>query len=305
MRSSQGSFARDGYSLGFEVSNGNPALPTLILVNGSLFNRRQWDLPVAMGLGRGCRVIRYDYGGTGCSPRGGIRWDLQELGDELLSLLDHLGVERAHLYGISKGTAVMQMAAVRAPQRVASLAGYGWVHLGYSGAEKLAAGFGRLLSRFDDLAVSDSVPLDYAQFERMWERVYEVVLSQSIAVSPILRWRGCEWVLKRAAFRRLEPTPLRHMYEWFRYVASELPLARAFFEQLSQCLVRVPALIQHARGDRTLPVACARELYQAMPQWQYREYPDRWNHVTPLVSPFAAWEVAREHRRFVRALVGA
>lgn len=46
---------------------------------------------------------------------------LEDLADDVVGLLDVLGIERAHLLGLSQGGGVAQLAAVRAPTRVSAL----------------------------------------------------------------------------------------------------------------------------------------------------------------------------------------
>jgi pimeloyl-ACP methyl ester carboxylesterase len=46
---------------------------------------------------------------------------LEDLADEAIGLLDALGIEQAHLLGLSQGGGVAQLAALRAPKRVTRL----------------------------------------------------------------------------------------------------------------------------------------------------------------------------------------
>src|SRR6185369_2959890 len=61
-----------------------------------------WE-PQAAALARRFRVVRYDPRGHGRSPVPPGPYALADLGADLVGLLDRLGVERAHLCGLSMG----------------------------------------------------------------------------------------------------------------------------------------------------------------------------------------------------------
>lgn len=64
------------------------------------------------------RVIRYDLRGHGRSPAPPGPYTLDELGGDLLALLDRLEVARAHIAGVSLGGMVAMWLAAHAPDRV-------------------------------------------------------------------------------------------------------------------------------------------------------------------------------------------
>jgi pimeloyl-ACP methyl ester carboxylesterase len=49
------------------------------------------------------------------------RYTLDDMADDGFALLDHLGIERAHVVGVSMGGMIAQMMAARRPERVLSL----------------------------------------------------------------------------------------------------------------------------------------------------------------------------------------
>lgn len=79
-----------------------------------------WD-PQAEALARGRRVIRPDLRGHGLSeaPNGSYTMDM--LARDALNLLDRLGVQRAHVCGVSIGGRIALEMAALAPDRVLSL----------------------------------------------------------------------------------------------------------------------------------------------------------------------------------------
>jgi pimeloyl-ACP methyl ester carboxylesterase len=93
----------------------------LVLVHGLATNLAFWYAPYAVELAKRFRVTLYDLRGHGRSqaPATGYRPD--DLGRDLLGLLDHLGIEQVHVLAHSFGGVVALKAACADPRRVASL----------------------------------------------------------------------------------------------------------------------------------------------------------------------------------------
>jgi aminoacrylate hydrolase len=70
------------------------------------------------------RVVIHDHRGTGQSTRSKIRYSVDQMTDDLLRLMDHLKIERAHLVGHSTGGAIGQTLAATRPERLATLVLY-------------------------------------------------------------------------------------------------------------------------------------------------------------------------------------
>jgi pimeloyl-ACP methyl ester carboxylesterase len=104
---------------------GDPAAPAVLLVAGTACSMDFWrdDLCAALVAG-GARVVRYDQRDTGMAPAdpaGSPGYGLPDLADDATGVLDALGIATAHWVGFSQGGWVAQLAAIRAPERVASL----------------------------------------------------------------------------------------------------------------------------------------------------------------------------------------
>lgn len=70
------------------------------------------------------RTIVHDHRGTGQSSASRIKYSVDQMSDDLLRLMDHLKIERAHLVGHSTGGAMGQTIAAKQPERLASLVLY-------------------------------------------------------------------------------------------------------------------------------------------------------------------------------------
>jgi pimeloyl-ACP methyl ester carboxylesterase/ABC-type transporter Mla MlaB component len=104
---------------------GDPASPALLLIAGAESSMDWWDDEFCERLAAGPRyVIRYDLRDTGQSVTydpGAPGYMSSDLVADAVGLLDVLGVERAHVVGISMGGGVAQHLALLQPARVASL----------------------------------------------------------------------------------------------------------------------------------------------------------------------------------------
>jgi pimeloyl-ACP methyl ester carboxylesterase len=113
-----------GVSINFlQVQEGDDgdAREDLVMVHGLATSMAFWYLNFVPAFARRFRVTLFDLRGHGRSemPAGG--YTPQQLGADLHALLDHLGIERAHLVAHSFGGVVALNFACAAPGRVASL----------------------------------------------------------------------------------------------------------------------------------------------------------------------------------------
>ena len=67
------------------------------------------------------RVIVHDHRGTGQSTHSRIRYSVEQMTDDLVRLMDHLKIDRAHLVGHSTGGAIGQTLALGHPGRLRSM----------------------------------------------------------------------------------------------------------------------------------------------------------------------------------------
>jgi len=100
---------------------GRPGAPTVVLAGSLGSTLAMWDPQVA-ALGEHLRVVRYDGRGHGGSPVPAGPYTVDDLVDDLVGLLDTVGVERTHLVGLSLGGMVAMRMAAREPARVDRLA---------------------------------------------------------------------------------------------------------------------------------------------------------------------------------------
>lgn len=94
--------------------------PPLVLLAGQANNHHWWDTTRAdFDPARG--TITMDYRGTGASGKPDGPYSTRLLADDVIAVLDALGVGRADVYGTSMGGRVAQWVAIWHPERVARL----------------------------------------------------------------------------------------------------------------------------------------------------------------------------------------
>lgn len=107
---------REGASLHFRVS-GTPGKPWLVFSNSLAADLGMWDEQM-VPLNSQFRILRYDNRGHGRSSATSGPYSMQMLAEDVLAILDHLGVDRAQWCGLSLGGMVGQWLLCNRPERI-------------------------------------------------------------------------------------------------------------------------------------------------------------------------------------------
>ncbi|HEX8544326.1 MAG TPA: alpha/beta fold hydrolase [Pseudomonas sp.] len=95
----------------------------LLLISGLNGLARPWT-GIVPALAAQFRVITHDHRGLGASDGWDGPYSVEQMVGDVLALMDHLHISRAHIVGHSLGGAVAQALAVEHPERVAGLVIY-------------------------------------------------------------------------------------------------------------------------------------------------------------------------------------
>ena len=109
----------DGIRLHYEVLGRSGATPVL-MIQGLGADKNGWNMqrfPLALHY----RVIALDNRGAGRSDKPFGHYSLEQMADDAISVLDAVGVDRAHVVGASMGGAISQFIGLKYPERVRSL----------------------------------------------------------------------------------------------------------------------------------------------------------------------------------------
>lgn len=106
----------EGLSVNDSGGDGSP----LILIHAFPLCSRMWDKQVEH-FGKMHRVITYDVRGLGYSTEiPSYQFTMEELVNDLIMIMDHLGIEKAHACGVSMGGYILQRAVLKNPGRFLS-----------------------------------------------------------------------------------------------------------------------------------------------------------------------------------------
>lgn len=99
---------------------GPAGAPVLVLSNSLGTDLHMWDAQVP-AFTRHFRVLRYDTRGHGQSLVSEGPYRIEQLGRDVLALLDALDIPKAHFCGLSMGGLIGQWLAINAPERIQRL----------------------------------------------------------------------------------------------------------------------------------------------------------------------------------------
>lgn len=91
--------------------------PTVLLVAGLGGRGSFWNRQI-QALSQHFRVITHDHRGCGVSSRSRVVYAAEQMAEDVVALMDALGIERAHVVGHSTGGAIGQFLALHHPQRL-------------------------------------------------------------------------------------------------------------------------------------------------------------------------------------------
>jgi pimeloyl-ACP methyl ester carboxylesterase len=208
------------------AADGEPVL----LIQGLSGTHASWGEEFLGALGDGLALIAYDHRGIGPSAPIDGPFTIADLAADALGLLDALGLESAHVVGISMGGMVAQELALAAPGRVRTLT-LGCTYPGGPG------------SRLTDQATVQRILASFATGDP------EAILRTSfeINVSPAYATRPGSWeAFQRNALAVRAPVPV--VFEQLRATAAHDAGAR-----LGE--LTMPTLVVHGDLDEVLDVS--------------------------------------------------
>ncbi|WP_338897063.1 alpha/beta fold hydrolase [Streptomyces sp. TG1A-60] len=221
------------------------------------------------GLTRDRQLVRYDERGCGLSARTVPSFTLDDLVDDLDSVVDAVGLDRFPLLGVSQGGAVAVAYAARHPERVSRLV----LTAAYARGQQIRAG-----NDAERYAAQVDLNIARAGWRSQDTSFLRFFASQFLADATPAEWDAF------AAYSRQTTSPangLRFLEEFARIDVSHIAHR-----------VTCPTLIIHSRDDARVPVAQALELATLIPDSRLILLESR-NHLFTAADP--AWPTFLSH----------
>jgi 3-oxoadipate enol-lactonase len=226
----------DGVRLHYSVT-GRPGGAPVVMIQGLGADKHLWGLQ-RLALAPRYRTIALDNRGAGRSDKPFGDYSLTQMADDVIAVMDHAGVDSAHIVGASMGGVIAQLVYFRQPARVRSLT----------------------------LACT-------ACRHTPWRRELlgqwaEIAQTQGMAAMTA---EAARWVIGPRSFRRISPA-----VGWMGPLALSRP-AHAFAGQVAAILsaddhlaghlaeIDVPALVMVGNQDILTPRGDAEELAELIP----------------------------------------
>ena len=270
--------------------------PALVLVRGLGTQRIQWPDEMLKALaGHGLRVITFDNrdvglsqkftGGTAIAQtiaaqrRGedpGAPYSLADMANDIVGLLDALGIERAHVAGMSLGGAIVQRLALLHGERLHSMTSI----MSTSGASGLPNATPQANAAL--LAQPDSTERDAVVAHDV--RTNKVFAGPGYALSDEARRAMAE----RCYDRCYLPSGVGR--QMLAFISD-----RGRAESLDK--IRVPTLVIHGEDDPLIPIACGRDTAERIPGAVFYGIPGMGHELTPELCPIVVEAIADHVKR--------
>lgn len=215
----------------------------LVLIYGYVGHSGLWFRQIPI-LSKKYRVIAFDNRGVGRSDKPDTPYTMAMMAGDIAGLLDTIGIDTAHIFGISMGGMIAQHFALNYPQRAISLV-LGCTYCG---------GVRSILPKPEALAA-------FFDFERIQKMTPEEFVRQLMpfCFSQEFIEKNPDIVDKRVAKQLEYPTPAHGATR-----QAEAIMGHDTYELLPK--IKLPTLVIDGDSDRLIPVENSRILASRIPK---------------------------------------
>ncbi|MFK4069279.1 alpha/beta fold hydrolase [Streptomyces sp. NPDC029674] len=238
---------------------GDPDAPALLLVMGAQASGLGWPEPLVEALAAHHHVIRYDHRDTGRSgrPYDENPYRITDLAHDAVAVLDGLGVERAHIVGLSLGGMLCQLMLADRPERALSATLLGTCALSETP-----------YVRPDGVRVPVAeLPGIAPEILEMWSRPVEDHGPEAELDRRVEHWRllsGDQLAFDAAYFRELERRVIEHAGGYLDSSAHALADSSGMLRTAELAATRVPTLVVSATAEPVFPPPHAQHIAQVI-----------------------------------------
>ncbi|MFI4985284.1 MAG: alpha/beta fold hydrolase [Solirubrobacterales bacterium] len=243
--------------------------PPLLLIMGMSGTALHWGEPFLQALRRDFEVIVYDHRGVGASSELHGPITIAQLAEDAAGLLAALGIDSAHVVGISMGGMIAQELALAHPELVRTLT----LGCTYCGGEGSVPSAPEVLQRLTEAMLS-------GDRERAVRTGFEINVSAAVAEDAKVYARFREISEQRAV-----AVPV---------IMAQLQACMAHDTNARLSELTMPTLVVHGTDDQLLPVQNGRLIASRIPGSQL-EILDGVGHLFFWEQPKHAAELVRAH----------
>jgi pimeloyl-ACP methyl ester carboxylesterase len=219
--------------------------PPLLIIMGLGGQSSSWGEPVLRGLQKQFTTIRFSNRGTGATDKPSSGFTIPQMADDAAGLMRAIGIEKAHVFGISMGGMISQELALNHPEQVNGLV-LGCTNCGPAHSVAVAA---QTIARFGQIM---QLPVQ-ERIQRYWEA----------CVTPEFMAARADFLQGIVEAGMKTPTPMETFGMQFGAVQSF-----DTYDRLPQ--VKAPTLILHGDRDILVPVENADILHERIAGSQVR-----------------------------------
>ncbi len=266
----------------FYDTTGDPTDPPVLLVSGLGQQMIGWDIEAVEDLAAfGYFVIRFDHRDVGLSTKlegkiniqtvfaavltgrtPSVPYDLADMGNDGLAVLDHLGIARAHVVGVSMGGMISQRMAIETPERLASMVA--------------------IMSTTGSTTVGQATPEASAFFMRAPAPSRDAAITGTIEMMRVY-WGPHHWDEQRAQQRAADAFD-RSFYP--EGVGRQFAAILADGDRTEALRgLDVPTLVLHGRSDPLIDVSGGKAIADVIPDAKLTIFPTMGHDIPPQLWP--------------------
>jgi len=243
--------------------------PPLLLIMGMSGTSLHWGERFLDGLQRDFDVIAYDHRGVGASSRLEGPITIVQMAEDAVGLLDALGIDSAHIVGISMGGMIAQELALAYPDRVRTLT-LGCTYCGGDGSTLMAP---ELVTRMAEVRKS-------GDRERILRLTWEANVSAAQAEDAAAYSAYCAISRERAVALVV--------------IAAQVRAINAHDTSARLPELAIPTLVVHGTADQVIPVENGRIVASLIPDSRLETF-EGVGHLFFWERPDRSAELVREH----------
>jgi pimeloyl-ACP methyl ester carboxylesterase len=260
----------NGINMAYDVSGqGEP----LVLIMGPGGTRQSWFFQ-KRAFSRQFKVITFDNRGIGKTDRPDEPYTIKTLADDTIGLMNHLGIDKAHVLGVSGGGRVAQEVAINYPQRVIKLV---LASTTYGGEDEMTPEMQKVLGVTDYFSENGSIKAGVSRCpicqiespkKELWEHQWAAHRQQMLEWARNADWQWMATQSFNKSLYKMFISPLAWIQvkmgdtgTYIRYI--EASVGNSTLDRLH--LIKAPTLVITGTEDKLCPLRSSEVMAERIP----------------------------------------